>query len=234
MDKESLRRYSRQISVESIGCEGQEKLLGARVGIIGCGALGSLASMYVAAAGIGRIGIVDFDTVDVSNLQRQLFYQESNAGMKKVEVLASRIQALNSSVQVDAFEKVITSGNIDEFLKDYDFIIDATDNAASKFLIDRHCKSMGKCVTTGGVAAMRGQITTCMPDSRRFEALYPEIEEPALSPCSAEGVIGPAAGVLASMQASESIKYFTSPDHLLVNRLLLFDLQRNFFQLIEY
>lgn len=238
MDKDSLDsyirgRYIRQISVEYVGEEGQKRLFGGSVGIVGCGALGSLVSMYLAGSGIGRIGIADFDTIDVSNLQRQVFYKEAEVGMSKAGQLAERIKALNSDVTVESFLEKIDENNADSFLGKYDFIIDATDNAESKFMIDRHCRALSVGVTTGGVSALRGQLTTCMPDSNRFESIYTEAATVRKNG-EINGVMGPAPGVLASMQAAEALKYFIMPEKLLVNKLLIFDLSENFFRILEY
>lgn len=233
MDRFNTDRYIRQITVEYVGEEGQKRLFGGSVGIVGCGALGSLVSMYLAGSGIGRIGIADFDTIDISNLQRQLFYKEAEVGMRKAGQLAERIKALNSEVTVEPFFEKIDENNADSFLSKYDFIIDATDNAESKFMIDRHCRALSVGLTTGGVSALRGQLTTCMPDSHRFESLYSEVATERKSG-GINGVMGPAPGVLASMQAAEAIKYFIMPEKLMVNKLLIFDMAENFFRILEY
>ncbi len=233
-EKSGFSRYSRQIAIKSVGEEGQRKLREGSVGIIGCGALGSVAAMYLAGAGVGRIGLADFDTIDISNLQRQVFYREDETGCLKLNILKDRICALNKDITIECHNQIIKEDNIANFISRYDFIVDATDNPASKKMIDRWCKQQGKPLTTGGVSATRGQVTTSLPDSRRFSSIYPDVENNGIAPCSIEGVLGPAAGIVASIQASEAIKYFIQPDQILKEKLLIFDLEMNLFQIINY
>ncbi len=217
-----------------IGDEGQQRLLESRVLIIGCGALGSPAAMYLAGAGVGTIGLVDFDTIDPTNLQRQLFYREDEAGKSKAHTLASRIAALNSEIEVKVHECLLTEKNGRDIISDYDFVIEATDNPASKYLIDRLCFEVGRPVVIGGVSGMQGQVTTFAPGHMRFSDFFPvPPEEQGVLPCAVNGVLGPAAGVISSIQASEAIKYLSGFGTPLIDRLLTVDLGSDRFLLIE-
>lgn len=218
------RRYARQMAVAGIGEKGQRRLSAAKVAVIGCGALGSLVSMYLAGAGVGEIVIADFDTVDISNLQRQVFFSEAEAGCKKVVSLARRIRDLNSTVEVTALDVMITLKNGAELLGDADFIIDATDNPASKYMTDRLCRELDKACCIGGVEGMRGQLITILPGDERYADIFPDLpEDPGLTPCTVAGVLGPAAGTVASLQAAEAIKFITG-GRLCRHSLLDFDL----------
>lgn len=227
--EEDLTRYSRQMAIPGIGKEGQLRLSRGKVLIVGCGALGSLVAMYLAAAGVGKLGLADFDTVDPTNLQRQLFYRESDAGMKKVFLLADSVKGLNSKVEVEPLERLVTVGNGAEMVCRYDIIVDATDNEMAKCAIDKLCRDAGKPCVTGGVEQMHGQVFTVMPESNvGYSDLFQTSgAEPGFTPCSVAGVLGPAAGVVASVQASEVIKLLTSAGTPLSSRMLVFDLASN-------
>lgn len=227
MDSEERRRYSRQIAVDGIGESGQEKLLSAKVMIVGCGALGSMVAMQLAGAGVGNITIADFDTIDISNLQRQFFYSTGNAGKKKSEMLAERMKELNPAISVEIVDKLITESNATDYFKDKDFIVDATDNSASKVLIDKICGMLAKPCCIGGVAGMHGQVVTLLPDSLRFEEMFTSVEDTGMTPCSVAGVLGPAASMCASIQAAEVMKYITGVGELLEGRMLTFNLATN-------
>lgn len=206
----NFKRYSRQMAVDGIGESGQRKLSEAKIAVIGCGALGSIVSMYLAGAGVGELIIADFDTVDISNLQRQVFFSEFDAGLKKVEVIAARIKALNSEVKVRANDVMVTAKNGGEIVGDADFVIDATDNPASKFMTDRLCGTLAIPCCIGGVEGMRGQLITILPGDARYSDIFPDQpEDPGMAPCSVAGVLGPTAGVVASFQAAEAIKFIT-------------------------
>lgn len=226
-------RYSRNERV--VGVEGQRRLRESSVLIIGCGALGSPAAMYLAGAGVGKIGLVDFDTIDPTNLQRQLFYREDEAGKSKAETLAERIRALNSETEVRVHPTLFSAKNGPEILKEYDVIIEATDNPASKYMIDEVCSSEGKPAVIGGVAEMKGQVTTYVPGHMRFSDFFPvPPEDQGMLPCEIQGVLGPAAGLVSSIQASEAIKLITGTGRPLVDRLLTVDLEEDRFNLLEF
>lgn len=217
-------RYKRNEMV--IGKEAQRRLAESSVLVIGCGALGSLAAMYLAGAGVGRIGLVDFDTIDPTNLQRQLFYSEHLAGKSKAKSLAIRISELNSEIEPVVIETLFTKENGAELAGSYDFIIEATDNPSSKYLVDRICYSIGKPVCIGGVSSMRGQVTTFLPGHKRFADFFPSPpENSGILPCAAEGVLGPAAGVISCVQASEALKYLAQKGGLLIDKMLIINLE---------
>lgn len=234
-----MNRYSRNIL--TIGEESQISLSQGSVIIIGCGALGGQIAMLLAGAGVGKIGLADFDTIDISNLQRQLFFEEKDAGKKKLEVLKTKMSLLNSEIEIDDYPMLITENNADGIFGKYDFIIDATDNPASKFGIDKICIKLGKPHCTGGVAGWKGQVIS-HPGSRgekdkRYKSfcdIFPRpMDDYNILPCSVEGVIGAAASVIASIQAGEAIKYFCKNKEMLYNKLLVVDLQNNIYQVID-
>lgn len=233
MTAEEKRRYSRQISIDEIGEPGQVRLLSSKVAIVGCGALGSMVAMQLAAAGIGNIVIADFDTIDISNLQRQFFFKTEEAGLSKAEVLRERMLAINPACNVRIEGKFVDSHLASEMFKDCDFIVDATDNPSSKVMLENVCRDMGKVCCIGGVAQFHGQVMTVEPGRITFGELFCEDTESAMPPCSGGGVAGPAAALCASIQASEAIKYITGAGASLAGKLLTFDLLTNSFQCVD-
>lgn len=233
MDK-SMKRYSRQTAIGEIGEAGQRRLLNAAVMVVGCGALGSMAAMQLAGAGVGRIGIADFDTIDISNLQRQFFFTASEAGKSKSAVLSERIQELNADVTVERHELLVTRKNAAELFGNYDFIIDATDNPASKKLVEAASLECGKSCCIGGVAGFRGQVMTVGPGSSGcFSEVFNPGDDQSMMPCAIEGVAGPAAALCASLQASEAVKHITGAGDTLAGKLLVFDLLTDRFELLH-
>ncbi len=229
-----MDRYSRQIAIEGIGKEGQDRIRKGSVMIIGCGALGSVVAMYLAAAGVGRLILADFDTVDLSNLQRQIFYAESETGEKKVLLLAKRIRALNPEVEVEVIQNLITLKNGAEYASHADFIIDATDNPSSKYMTDKLSESLGIPCCIGGVEALRGQLITIFPEDIRYRDLFADLpQDPGLTPCSIAGVLGPTAGVVASLQAAEALKFLSGHGKLNRNAILDLDLSNQRFTLLN-
>ncbi|MDE6577890.1 MAG: HesA/MoeB/ThiF family protein [Muribaculaceae bacterium] len=228
MRKEERQRYSRQIAIEEIKAAGQEKLLTSSVLIVGCGALGSLAAMELAGAGIGRIGIADFDTVDISNLQRQFFFSSCDAGKRKAQILGERMKLLNPGCKVEIIEELISEKNAMQIFPSFDFIVDATDNAASKNLVEKIGEKCGKPCCIGGVVGFRGQLMTIFPGDIKFSDIFhSENVSSSYLPCEIEGVAGPAAAVCASILACEAMKSLLGIRDLLRNRLLIFDLLHN-------
>ncbi len=195
----------------------------ARVLVIGAGALGSIAASYLCAAGVGGITVADFDTIDISNLQRQIMYQTADAGSRKCEILTERLRQLNPEVNVTPLRQLIRRDEAAELFPGFDFIIDGTDNPETKFTVSRICHELGKPCTIGGVEAMHGQIATYIPGSTPFFEIVGEAISGGMTPCAAAGVLGPAAGVVASLLAAEAIKYITGAGQLLTDRLLLLD-----------
>ena len=222
---EQLSRYSRHITLKEIGAKGQKKLLAAKVLIIGAGGLGAPAAMYLAAAGVGTIGIADCDKVELSNLQRQIIHTTNDVGKSKVQSAAETINALNPDVNVVTYEAYINSKNIADIIKDYDFIIDGTDNFPAKFLINDACVLGGKPFCHAGILRFEGQLMTYIPGKGPcyrciFEAPPPKDSVPS---CREAGVIGAMAGIIGSMQALEAVKYITGQGEMLSGSMLIFD-----------
>lgn len=228
---EDFSRYVRQTSIEEIGHEGQKKLSQSKVFVVGCGALGSMVSMQIAGAGVGTIGIADFDTIDHTNLQRQFFFRDDEAGRGKARILEEKIKGLNPETIVNVFNELVTEKRGDDVLKDYDVIVDATDNQSSKLMIDKICEVLAIPMVTAGVASFHGQATTILPGQERYSELFSDIKEETFLPCSLGGVMGPAAALCASIQSSEVIKIITGAGDTLSGKLFVFDLLSNSFTL---
>lgn len=233
MDRDLKIRYARQIAVPEIGIIGQEKLCRSKVLIIGCGALGSMVAMQLAGAGIGTLGIADYDKVDVSNLQRQFFFNNVEAGESKVRLLQERIGNLNPSVITEVYEKLITKKIAEEIFPIYDFILDATDNPDSKRMVGEICKKESLPCCIGGVRDFMGQVITFLPQDSRFEDYFGSASSEGFLPCSLGGVMGPAAAFCASVQASETIKYLAGTGQLLSGRLFIFNLLQNSYKIFS-
>lgn len=234
MTTEERQRYSRQIGVKEIGEPGQNRLLCSKVAIIGCGALGSMIGMQLAAAGVGKILIADFDTIDISNLQRQFFFTTEEAGEMKACVLSNRMTDINPRCKVEVMQKLVDRPLAKELFECYDFIVDATDNPASKIMIEEVCAELNKPCCIGGVSGFHGQVMTVKPGGVTFGEIFCPDKNMDYMPCSAGGVLGPAASLCASIQASETIKYLTGAGCSLENSLLTFDLLTNIFRKIEF
>lgn len=217
-------RYARLEALPDIGREGLVALRSAKVLVIGCGALGSMAAMYLAASGIGTVGIADFDTIDLSNLQRQLFFEEGNVGQPKVRVLSERMLALNSEVEVMVHPELVTRDRALSLFPAYDFVIDGSDNPATKVLTDAVSLETGVACCIGGVRGFVGQVMSCAPGHTRYSDVFGEAPCSGLLPCSVAGVLGPAAGVVASVQAAEAIKHAAGAGDMLYDRLFTVDL----------
>ncbi|MBD5232649.1 MAG: HesA/MoeB/ThiF family protein [Bacteroidales bacterium] len=225
MESKYPNRYARLKAIEAIGPEGVEKLQAGKVFIIGCGALGSLCAMYLAASGVGTLGLADFDTIDATNLQRQLFFTEDTVGASKIEQLADRIRQLNSDTRLNIHKEMITKAKAECIFPDYDFIIDGSDNPSTKLMTAAVCEKAGIPYCIGGVESFAGQCMSWSPGHAGYKDLFGEIAGcTGLLPCSIAGVAGPAAGVVASYQASEAIKFLASAGSMLYDRLLTFDL----------
>jgi len=227
-NEDQIERYSRHILLSEVGVEGQEKLLSSKVLIIGTGGLGAPAAIYLAAAGVGTIGLVDGDVVDLSNLQRQIIHQTKDVGKPKVESGKETINELNPDVNVITYNKLATSENILDIIKDqdYDFIIDGTDNFAAKFLINDACVLAKKPFSHAGIIRFQGQLTTYIPDNDTpcyrciFQSPPPEGMVPT---CREAGVLGVMGGVVGTLQATEAIKYILGLGETLAGYLLTYD-----------
>lgn len=218
-------RYSRTEALPEIGQDGQRRISAGSVLLIGCGALGSAAASYLAGAGVGRLGLVDYDTVDISNLQRQVAYTEDDAGKHKCMRLADRLTHLNSEIQIQPVTTLATRKNIFTLMDGYDFVVEGSDNPSTKMLVAAACDEAGISYCIGGVAGFSGQVMTHIPGTTRYSDIFPEAPEPvgAFTPCQARGVFGPAAAVVASVQAAEALKYLSGAGSLLTDRLLTID-----------
>ena len=224
LSREQCRRYNRHLILEGFGAEAQQKLLHAKVLLVGAGGLGSPVALYLAAAGVGTIGVVDGDTVSITNLQRQVLHSTPDVGRPKVQVAKERMQAINPNVKVDTYETYLSETNAMELIKPYDFVIDGTDNFATKYLVNDACVMQGKAFTMGGISKYSGQLMTHVPGSACYRCLFPE--PPAkqdVETCAMVGVLGSIAGMLGTVQATECIKYLAGVGQLLTNSMLTFD-----------
>lgn len=219
-----IERYSRHIMLKEIGSEGQEKLLNGRVLIIGAGGLGSPAVLYLAAAGMGTIGIADADDVDLSNLQRQVIHGTADIGRPKVESARETIRAINPEVRVTIHREWVTAATIHRIIRDYDFVIDATDNFAAKFLINDACVLAGKPYSHGGILRFSGQAITVLPGTTCYRCIF--LSPPpqgAIPACSQAGVLGVLPGIIGTIQATEAIKFVLGQGEVLAGRMLMYD-----------
>jgi molybdopterin/thiamine biosynthesis adenylyltransferase len=208
-----------------VGAEGQRKLLASKVLVVGAGGLGSPAAFYLAAAGVGRLGIVDFDQVDETNLQRQILHTTDRIGMPKTESARETLLALNPGITVDAIEARLTSANAESLLADWDVVVDGTDNFAARSLINEVCVRLRKPNVHGSVYRFEGQVTVLTAQGGPcYRCIYPELPAPELSPsCAEAGVLGVLPGVIGLLQAVEVVKLRLGKGKPLVGRLLHFD-----------
>jgi molybdopterin/thiamine biosynthesis adenylyltransferase/rhodanese-related sulfurtransferase len=225
LTKSEIQRYSRHLIMPEVGMDGQLKLKNAQVLCIGTGGLGAPLGVYLAAAGVGRIGLVDFDVVDNSNLQRQILFGTKDVGRPKIAAAADRLRDLNPEIQIDTFETRLTSDNALDLFKDYDIIVDGTDNFPTRYLVNDACVILGKPNVYGSIFRFEGQATIfAYPGGPCYRCLYPEPPPPGLVPSCAEGgVLGVLPGIVGSIQAAETLKLILGAGDSLVGRLLLFD-----------
>jgi len=238
LDAGARERYSRHLLMPEIGEQGQLRLLDSKVLLIGAGGLGSPAALYLAAAGVGTLGIVDHDVVDRSNLQRQILHSDARVGQSKVDSATAAIQALNPSVRVAAHEARIESRNVEAILEGYDLVVDGSDNFPTRYLINDACVKLGIPNVHGAVYRFEGQVTVFWPGYRErrgpcYRCLYPEPPPPDLAPsCAEAGVLGILPGVIGLLQAVETLKILLDIGEPLVGRLLYYDaLRANFTEL---
>ena len=224
MNDDQLLRYSRQIMLPSIGIEGQERLLASRVLVIGLGGLGSPAAMYLAAAGVGTLRLVDFDAVDLSNLQRQILHSTGRIGRPKVDSAIATLSALNPEVRLEGHKGVIDASTLPGLLADVDAVVDGSDNFATRFAVNAACFAARRPLVSGAAIRMEGQVAVYsgQPGGPCYQCLYPrsgDLDET----CSANGVLAPLVGIIGSIQATEAIKVITGLGTPLIGRLLLLD-----------
>jgi len=222
---DDLSRYSRHLILPEVGMEGQRRLKAAKVLCVGTGGLGSPLAFYLAAAGIGTLGLVDFDVVDASNLQRQIIHSTKDIGRKKLDSAEEKLKALNPAMNVVKHETMLTSANALEILKDYDVVADGTDNFPTRYLVNDACVLLGKPNAYGSIFRFEGQCSVfAAEDGPCYRCLYPEPPPPGLVPSCAEGgVLGILPGLVGVMQATEVIKLILGKGEPLIGRLLLID-----------
>jgi adenylyltransferase/sulfurtransferase len=225
LSNEEVLRYSRHLILPDVGLDGQRKLKAGRILLIGAGGLGSPLALYLAAAGVGTLGLVDFDVVDVSNLQRQVLHGTKDVGRPKLESARDRIRDVNPHVHVEAYETRLTSENALDIIRDYDVVIDGTDNFATRYLTNDACVLLGKPNVYGSIFRFEGQASVfALEEGPCYRCLFPEPPPPGLVPSCAEGgVLGVLPGLVGTIQATEGIKLILGVGEPLVGRLLLID-----------
>jgi molybdopterin/thiamine biosynthesis adenylyltransferase/rhodanese-related sulfurtransferase len=225
LSREEILRYSRHLIMPEVGMDGQLKLKQARVLMIGAGGLGAPLGLYLAAAGVGHLGILDFDVVDFTNLQRQVTFSTADVGKPKSEAAKARLAGLNPAIEITTHETRLTSANALSIFRDYDLIVDGTDNFPTRYLVNDACVLLGKPNVYGSIFRFEGQVSVFgMPEGPCYRCLYPEPPPPGLVPSCAEGgVLGVLPGIVGSLQAIEAIKLILGTGEPLVGRLLLFD-----------
>jgi molybdopterin/thiamine biosynthesis adenylyltransferase len=227
-----LERYSRHILLKEVGGPGQAKLKAARVLVIGAGGLGTPVLMYLAAAGVGRLGVVDDDRVSLSNLQRQVIHTTDRVGLAKTESAAATIRAINPNVEVDCHQLRLSGANAMDIIKHYDLVVDGSDNFATRYLAGDACFLSGKTLITGAVGQFDGQVSTFKPHERRldgtpyptYRCLFPEEPPPGLLPsCEEAGILGALTGIIGSVQAIEALKEILDIGDSLAGKLFMYD-----------
>jgi sulfur-carrier protein adenylyltransferase/sulfurtransferase len=234
--EDQVRRYARHVILPGIGGDGQRKLMDARVVVIGAGGLGSPAAMYLAAAGVGTLGLVDFDDVELSNLQRQLLHDTDDVGRPKVDSARERLVGLNPNVEVITHRTLLSSDNAFNVLGPYDVVVDGTDNFPVRYLVNDAAQMLGKPLVYGSIYQWEGQASVFLPGQETpcYRCLFPEPPPPGTVPSCAEGgVFGVLPGILGSVQAVEAIKLVLGAGETLAGKLLLYDALRNEFTTVK-
>ncbi len=233
---EQINRYSRQIVLKEVGGIGQRKLLDSKISLIGLGALGSSAAYYLAAAGVGTLQLIDFDTVEISNLHRQILHFTKDISRKKTSSAADKLNLLNRDCNIEIVNDRIIPSNSKALLKDSDFVIEGSDNLSTKMLINDTCISLKIPFTIAGVLRFHGQIMTVVPENKTscYRCVFGDITEGDTSmSCSQAGVIGFVPGILGCLEANEALKYILNIGDLLTNQIMYVDLLKNSFNFIE-
>lgn len=226
-----MDRYLRHIQLDGFGEEAQRRLAEAKVLVVGAGALGTVAALYLGASGTGHITIADFDTIDITNLQRQLSYSEADVGRPKAETLASKIRAANSTIKVDSITRKLTPDNLPDVIKGCDIVMECSDNPSTKYAVTSACESAGIPYVLGGIAQYRGQVMAWQKGCPTYREIFPE--ESAYLSAAQGGVLATAPGIIGSMQATEAIKILASVGEPLFSRLLMVDTLAPSFMIIE-
>ncbi len=232
---DQLQRYSRHIILPEVGGKGQKKILKARVFVVGAGGLGCPVGYYLAAAGIGTIGMIDNDTVELSNLQRQIAHSTKTLGLHKVDSAKATFEALNPDVNVVGIKERIKKGNIMDLIKDYDIVVDGSDNFPTRYLVNDACVLLKKPLVSGAILKFEGQVTTVLPgEGHCYRCLFEEMPPPGLVPsCQEAGVLGAITGVVGALQATEVLKLVLGKGDVLKNTLLIYDALRTTFRRVK-
>lgn len=238
LSPEELERYARHIVLPEVGGPGQQRLKRARVLVVGAGGLGAPVALYLAAAGVGTVGIVDDDTVSLSNLQRQVLHDTGQVGERKVDSAKTALGRVNPHVRVETHDVRITESNADELIGAYDIVADGSDNFATRYLVADRCAALKKPLVTAAVGRFDGSVTTLMPfdgDNPSYRDLFPDAPPDGLvASCAEAGILGALTGVVGSIQAMEVLKLITGIGEPLVGRLLLYDGLGQSFETIRY
>ena len=221
---EQVKRYSRHIIMGDVGSSGQRKLMQSKALIVGAGGLGSPSAIYLALAGVGTVGIVDFDVVEISNLQRQILHHSGDIGRPKIQSAIDNIYAYNPDVKVVPHEVRLESDNAMEIISQYDLVINGADNFATRYLVNDACYLLNKPLVDGSILIFDGQATVFLPGQGCYRCLFPSPPPPGMVPnCAEAGVLGALTGLVGSIQATEALKYFLGIGESLSSRLLLID-----------
>ena len=219
--KDEVERYARHLVLREVGGPGQQKLKAAKVLIVGAGGLGAPAALYLAAAGVGRLGIADADVVSLSNLQRQVLYGGPDVGEPKVAAAAARLSQINAHIEIAPIEAMVTARNARTLIGDYDLVLDGTDDFSTRFAVNAACVALGKTLVSGAIGRWTGQVGV-FPGRPCYRCLVPEMP-PDAETCAAVGVIGALAGVIGAMMALEAVKVIAGAGEPLAGRLLIYD-----------
>lgn len=235
LSPDEIKRYARHIVLRGVGGDGQQKLKAARVLVVGAGGLGSPAIAYLAAAGVGTLGVIDHDTVSISNLQRQVIHQSAGVGVPKAESARAFVAGLNAHVTFVPHIERITAGNAARIMAGYDLVLDGTDNFGTRAVTAAAARAAGLTLVSGAVSMFDGQVTVFAPGGPQFTDLYPDTPDEAdLPACEVVGVLGAVTGVIGTLMAMEAIKLITGIGEPLVGRLLLYDGRAARFDEIQY
>lgn len=235
LSEEQFQRYSRHVILPEVGLNGQKKLLQSKVFIVGAGGLGCPAGYYLAAAGVGAIGIIDSDVIELSNLQRQIAHSTARIGTAKVESAKETFEALNPDVTVRAIQNRLSKDNINALIKDYDVVVDCSDNFPTRYLLNDACVMLKKPLVSGAVLRFEGQVSTVLPGvGRCYRCLFEEMPAPGLIPyCQQAGILGVVAGVVGTLQAAEVLKLLLGKGDVLKDSLLIYDALKATFRRIK-
>jgi len=235
LDAEQLDRYSRHVIMDEVGPEGQARLLAGSALVIGAGGLGAPVIQYLAAAGVGTIGVVDDDVVERSNLQRQVIHGDADVGEPKVESAARYVDRLNPDIDVETHEERLDTGNVHDLLAGYDVVVDCADNFRTRYIVNDAARIEGLPVVHGAIYKFEGQATTLDPEGPCYRCLFPEAPEPGTVPdCATTGVLGVLPGTVGCIQATEAIKRFLDVGEGLTGRLLFYDAMDMTFETVPY